>query len=255
MKLKPITLSLIISLLIHLIFLSGDKSILQSDSEKISLHKFKINQLRLLGSKDSKKKNLMAVPSKISVPQKIAPSLKNLSFDSLPMNKYVKKIIKKKKETRDFTVKNFLKNPIRDTHTSQEVLGGLNSSELNIKFELPEGVPEDELNQRELVFYSFQKRTVESYINSFVKELNEFKRKNPRTDFPLTKKKQTLAGKITYDKNGDILSIKTLAWSDIDKLQNFFMDVLKNIESIPNPPIDILENDQFAINFILTIND
>ena len=99
----------------------------------------------------------------------------------------------KKKKTRDFSIKKFLKNPLTERNSTSKIIGGLNTSALDIKFELPFGVPEDELNARELVFYSFQKRTVEAYINSFIKELNDFKRKNPRTRFPLTKKKQILA--------------------------------------------------------------
>ena len=101
----------------------------------------------------------------------------------------------------------------------------------------------------------FKKRTIIAYINSFQKELNEFELKNPHKRFPLTQNKQKMAGRVVYDKNGDILRIQTLEWSRISDLQNFFMNVLKNMSSLPNPPHEILEDDQFAINFVLVLNN
>ena len=204
MKKNLLFFTFILSLLVHYTILRG-RIIPSPSSEQKSLssHKFKIQQLRLLGIKDGLKQKLLTVTPKNQEKSqtKPEPSLKSLAFTRPPINKFAKKILAKKKATKNFSVKKFLKNPIRDRVTTQEIIGGLNTSELDIKFELPEGVPEDELNKRELVFYSFQKRTVEAYINSFVKELNSFRRKNPRAQFPLTRQKQTLAGRIIYDKN------------------------------------------------------
>ena len=126
---------------------------------------------------------------------------------------------------------------------------------MNIQLEVPKGIKEDELNKHELVYYSFQKRTVMAYVNSFHKELNSFEKSNPHLRFPLTRQKQSLAGRVIYDQNGDILRIETLKYTNISKLQDFFMNVLKNMNSLPNPPKEILENDQFAINFILSLNN
>lgn len=121
--------------------------------------------------------------------------------------------------------------------------------------EIPKGVPEDELNKHELVFYSFRKRTALAYVNSFQKNLNIFETRNPHLNFPLTSEPETIAGKITYDKNGDILRIETLRYTQIAKLQDFFMDVLQDMKSLPNPPKEIINsNEEFVINFVLNIN-
>ena len=120
--------------------------------------------------------------------------------------------------------------------------------------EVPKGIPQDELNKYEQVFYSFQKRTVLAYINSFMHELNDFELQNPHLDFPIVQDPEQVAGKITYDHNGDILKIDTLKWSDEKKLQDFFMNVLKNMNSLPNPPKELLNKGTFAINFVLSLN-
>ena len=116
-------------------------------------------------------------------------------------------------------------------------------------------MPQPVVLLHELVFYSFRKRTAIAYVNSFRKNLNIFETKNAHLQFPLTKQKETIAGKLTYDKNGDILRIETLKYTQIKKLQDFFMDVLKDMNTLPNPPKEIINsNDQFVVNFILSIN-
>ena len=57
--------------------------------------------------------------------------------------------------------------------------------------------------------------------------------KNPHLRFPLTNNKEKIAGKITYDKNGDILKIETLKWTDIARLQDFFYGCFTKYEFTP----------------------
>ena len=152
------------------------------------------------------------------------------------------------------SIKNFLTQDSSST-IPRSVSQHLGQNQVLFDLQVPKGVPEDELNSAELVFYSFRKRTAITYINSFIKELNHFERTRPHLQFPLTKSPQLISGQITYDKNGDILKINTLRWSNITELQNFFMDVLKNMSSLPNPPKEIInENGEFVINFSLALN-
>lgn len=152
-------------------------------------------------------------------------------------------------------IKDYLKSSSPREQTPQQLLSALDETDVLFDLQVPKGVKEDELNKHEMVFYSFRKRTAIAYINSFYKELNSFELKNPHLRFPLTNKRELISGKITYDKNGDILKIETLKWTDISKLQDFFMEVLKNMSSLPNPPEAIInEKDQFVINFSLTVN-
>lgn len=152
-------------------------------------------------------------------------------------------------------IKSYLKSSSPGQQSPSQLLSALDETNVLFDLQVPKGIKEDELNKHEMVFYSFRKRTALAYVNSFYKELNSFEMKNPHLRFPLTSKRQLISGKITYDKNGDILKIETKRWTDITKLQDFFMDVLKNMSSLPNPPKAIInEKDQFVINFSLTVN-
>ncbi len=266
---KNIFTSVFLSLILHSLILLGqtDQFNFFEPLTRETPHKNVLN-IRTIGEEYSKKKNLVYLPQKKQA-QKNKPKLKNLAFKPRPITPPGKKEnqIDKKSETglstakktklhiADKQIKNFLKTPAPGFMTSGQALQALADTNVNIDLEVPKGIHEDELNQKELVFYSFQKRTIIAYINSFQKELNEFELKNPHKRFPLTQNKQKMAGRVVYDKNGDILRIQTLEWSRISDLQNFFMNVLKNMSSLPNPPHEILEDDQFAINFVLVLNN
>ncbi len=71
----------------------------------------------------------------------------------------------------------------------------------------------------------------------------------------MTSEKKVLSGRVIYDMNGDILRIQTQRLEDIAELKTFFLDVLNNMSSLPNPPEEIIENKQFAINFVLVLNN
>ncbi|MGE3611371.1 MAG: hypothetical protein AB7I27_17385 [Bacteriovoracaceae bacterium] len=131
----------------------------------------------------------------------------------------------------------------------------LSNSDILVNLEVPEGVNPDELNDYELMFYSFQRRTAINYINSFYKNLDKFERENPHLQFPLTNDKQVMTGRLTYDEKGNLKQIKMIRWSNIDKLQDFFVDVLKNMDTLHNPPQALWKRDgEFSIFFSLVIN-
>jgi len=227
--------------------------------------------LRIVGSDEGEKKDLIFIKKsqKKKSLRKNALAQKLTVPDFSELDSRINKLIAKKKNKRSIRpqkaidnlkisnnhIKEYLKSDSPNRQTPRQLLSALDDANVLFDLQVPKGVKEDELNKHELVFYSFRKRTAIAYVNSFYKELNSFERKNPHLRFPLTAQKEKIAGKITYDKNGDILKIETLKWTDITRLQNFFMDVLKNMSSLPNPPEAIVnKKDEFVINFVLTVN-
>jgi hypothetical protein len=226
-------------------------------------------KIRIVGTETGQKSDLIFIEKKKKKKQITTKSLREkLTLPDLSeLESRIKKMTKKKTRSikpmkaidklkiTNNEIKDFLKLQSPTQPAPRELLSALDDANVLFDLQVPKGIKEDELNKHEMVFYSFRKRTALAYVNSFYNELNAFERHNPHLRFPLTDSKQKVAGKITYDQNGDILKIETLKWSQIDKLQDFFMDVLKNMSSLPNPPKELVnQEDQFVINFTLTIN-
>lgn len=131
----------------------------------------------------------------------------------------------------------------------------LNNSDILVNLEVPEGVNPDELNKYELMFYGFQRRTAINYVNAFYKNLDKFQRENPHLNFPMTDTKQVMTGRLTYDEKGNVKQIKMIRWTNVDRLQNFFEDVLKDMDTLHNPPKPLWsQTGEFSIFFSLVIN-
>lgn len=131
----------------------------------------------------------------------------------------------------------------------------LSNSDILVNLEVPEGVNPDELNKYELMFYGFQRRTAINYVNSFYKNLDKFQRENPHLTFPMTDTKQVMTGRLTYDEKGNIKQIKMIRWSNEDRLQEFFVDVLKDMDTLHNPPQALWEKTgEFSIFFSFVVN-
>ncbi|CAN0071766.1 unnamed protein product, partial [Chrysoparadoxa australica] len=133
-----------------------------------------------------------------------------------------------------------------------EILG---RAGFNLHFEPPEGVNEDELNSTEKIFYSFQKRTFVSYVNSFLSTYQNAILNKPQIQSALRNEKHLLTGKIDFDKDGNILRIKILRSSHDDDIHNLFEKTLREIRTLPNPPKDLVDGrDQFTIYYQLSVN-
>lgn len=131
----------------------------------------------------------------------------------------------------------------------------LNNSDILVNLEVPEGVDPDELNKYELMFYGFQRRTAINYVNAFYKNLDKFQRANPHIQFPMTETKQVMTGRLTYDEKGNIKQIKMIRWTNVDRLQGFFEEVLKDMDTLHNPPKPLWsKTGEFSIFFSLVIN-
>ena len=136
-----------------------------------------------------------------------------------------------------------------------DLLGLLNNTDLNLKFDPPKGVSEDELNTIEKIFYGFQRRMILAYYHSLFSAYNKLIRINPRLRHSLEKKRTHLIGKIIFDHKGNVLRIKFLKWSHDNHIQELFDETLKGIQSAPNPPKAFVKPDkEFTVYYHLKIN-
>ncbi len=132
----------------------------------------------------------------------------------------------------------------------------LKNSGFNVRFEPPEGISEDKLNTAEKIYYSFQKRTFISYVNSFLKTYQRLLLKKPTIQKPLQEKRHLLSGRIIFDSKGNVVSIKIFQSSSNDDVHLLFEETLTQIGKLPNPPKDLVKNDgQFTIYYQMTINN
>jgi hypothetical protein len=148
-------------------------------------------------------------------------------------------------ELKTEAVKSFSQGPLNKATES--------ISNFEIRYERPEGVSEDELNSDEKAYYSFY---VRSYKNYFTKIYSNYERiilQKPALAQALDGQ-HLLVGKIDYDENGNIVTVKILKSSESDDLHYFFEETLKQLNQ-PNPPKIFTKNrKQFSIYYQLQIN-
>lgn len=161
----------------------------------------------------------------------------------------------------DQTVENFRRqesirrNLMQQMGTKSSRAEVLKRTGFNLHFEPPEGVSEDELNSVEKIFYSFQKRTFTTYVQSFLSTYQQKIINKPQIRAALKTERHLLTGKIDFDKEGNIMRIKILRSSPSDEIHELFEETLKGIRSLPNPPKDLVEKrEQFTIYYQLHIN-
>lgn len=131
----------------------------------------------------------------------------------------------------------------------------LSQTDFDVNFVPPEGVSEDELNSAEKMFYSFQKRTFETYVNSFLTTYNSMVRSLPRLRDPLMTERHFLTARVIFDIDGNIMSIRILRSSPNDDIHQLFEKTLRNIRKLPNPPKDLVaKDDTFTIYYQLKVN-
>jgi hypothetical protein len=157
-------------------------------------------------------------------------------------------------QLRGEEIRNFLKGNQNHYMRSQNVTPTIKNSQVAIMLDVPEGIEFDELNELEEMFYSFQKRLALSYVNSFYDNLSDFQLKNPHKNFPMTNEKLTLTARVTFDHFGNIQQIKAVKWSEQKDLQDFFLKVIDRIESVPNPPKDLVKSGTFNVYYTLNLN-
>ena len=126
-------------------------------------------------------------------------------------------------------------------------------SNFEIRYERPEGVSEDELNSDEKAYYSFYVRSYQNYFSKIYSSYEKIVLERPALS-RVFDKKHLLIGKIDYDENGNIVTVRILKSSEDDDLHYFFEETLKQLNQ-PNPPKIFTKNrKQFSIFYQLQIN-
>ncbi|MBT3585697.1 MAG: hypothetical protein HN509_12400 [Halobacteriovoraceae bacterium] len=203
----------------------------------------------------------------------VSPPVKTLSLAALKADTSVSKTIKqiearskiKQKKEKEEKVKLSLlsnnavmqqrQNILKDLAANPDSAQAIQNTGFDIKFEPPEGVSEDELNSMEKIYYSFQRRTFETYVTSFLKTYRTMLLRRPQIKRPLKEKIHVLTGRVIFDKDGNIISIKIIRSSADDDVHDLFEDTLKEMRALPNPPKDLVRKDgQFSIYYQLKIN-
>lgn len=132
----------------------------------------------------------------------------------------------------------------------------LNKTDFNLGFIPPEGVNEDQLNSIEKIFFSFQKRTYESYVNAFISSYYDLTTRKPYLKNILREGEHLLRGRVVFDSKGNIETLEVLHSSKNDNVHELFEETLKNIKSLPNPPKQLLNTqEQLIIYYQLNVKN
>lgn len=200
------------------------------------------NKLGNLGLKDLaliKPGEVAAGPRPGTRPEVTAPSA------SRAMNR----ISLKSKEFKDYS-KSFSSGSLS---ISDLQAGAQRINDAVVSIEVPEGVEPDELNEYELMFYSFQKRSSINFMNSIFKSVDKFRKTYPNYTLP-SSSRIVMTARLTYDKEGNVMQIKMVRWTHYEEIQNMFEDIVKNMDQLHNPPKTLWEkNDEFSMFFTLEI--
>ncbi len=171
-----------------------------------------------------------------------------------------KKILKHSENLNDSSVLSVKGNEIRQqalTKDSEAALYApdplINNSSFSLKLELPKGVKAEDLNAEELQYYSFQKRTLLSYISSFYHALRKHRLERPHIEIAKAREEHLMTGKVTFDTKGHVRKIRVIRYTDREEAQDFFIKVLEGI-TVPNPPIRLInDQEEFAFYFTLIL--
>ncbi len=126
-------------------------------------------------------------------------------------------------------------------------------SNFEVRYERPEGVSEDELNSDEKAYYSFFKRSYASYLSKLYATYDKVSIERPGLEKAFGAK-HLLIGKIDYDDQGNIVTVKILKSSEDDDVHYFFEETLKLL-NLPNPPKSFVKNKKkFSTYYQIQIN-
>jgi hypothetical protein len=242
-----------------------------SESHRI----FNIQEIRTLGAKDSNIKDKILVTkdlakkpkqdpfaeiAKLNQPQnqKAVPQTQaQLEKSKLPTHPYRPDAPASAMEKLQMTAEPVSKVATRTAGGGAQLGGSqtLSQSLMNMQVELPEGVSIDELNEYELMFYGFQKRMMEKYFSSIVLNVRDYEKKySLRVLIP--EGSHTMTGRVTFDSDGNIKQIKMIRWTQADKLQAMFEDILKSMHTLPNPPKMLRNsNGEFVVYYSFIVNN
>src|SRR5690606_40383184 len=96
-------------------------------------------------------------------------------------------------------------------------------------------------------------RTAMAYAISILSNLDKFNRRYP--NYKLKDQPQIMmTARMTFDEKGNVKQIKMVRWTHVNEIQNFFEDVVKDMDQLHNPPRALWERDgEFSMFFTLEI--
>ena len=240
---------------------------------KVSLNKKNVlpKNLKTVGVKDGKKDGMSMIKPPAALPAQAKKtstkepfSLESLGAQDVTANKYknsvpsLKEIPPKKKSLEFLRLSGQEVQKRRKINLHSDIktqhINALDHSKFDIKLEIPEGVSENELNKIEQIFYGFKRRVFETYVSSFIRNVDNFQKSYPNYHYGRQNKTVTLVGKITFDSQGSIKKIEILRPSNEPALESLFTETLKGILKLPNPPKNFVRGGNgFSIFYRLII--
>ena len=233
----------LMSLVAHTLLLFSNFNKLGALSELITQDKTQDRiklKIRKVGKKDSKKKELLAIPSKKSegaesnLLKKFQMTDSSLIKDQIiekssAINRQ-KKIQKKQRISfQQARIMEEVKKEKRDENPL------LNHTNYHLKFEPPKGIEENEFNELEKVFYSFFRRAALQYVTSVNRAYSGSLQDTPYiTNILKSHEPIELKAKIRYDKDGNAEVVKVLNSSNEDEVALMFEKILAGMTKIPN---------------------
>ena len=254
---KNVLISMGFSIWIHLTLFLISEFIFEDANIGMDLKNKTVFKIRTIGIKDGKKEITIKIKKELDLsfsnhngssdkklqPNKTDPSTKSKN------EKVFSTFYRREEHGR------IKENLLKGLSSQKDLAVILRNTSLDIKFDPPKGVTEDELNTIEKIFYSFQRRMILGYYYSLFSSYNKLLLSSPQLENSLRKESQHLIGKIIFDHKGNTVRIKIIKWSSDDHIQELFEDTLKGIHSIPNPPRAFVENDEeFTVYYHLKIN-
>lgn len=143
---------------------------------------------------------------------------------------------------------------LREMQMSPENAEIIKATGFNIQFDPPEGIPEDELNSVEKIFYSFQRRTFQNYVSNFISNYQTMIFQKPHVKKNLEGESHHLIGRVEFDEDGYVVGLKLTRTTEYDDINMMFETTLKNLQ-LPNPPVDLLNTSRrLVIYYQLKLN-
>lgn len=292
-RLRPLILPSFVSLILHLLVFSAMTELIGQmdqgfEKEKVKEEPIKVTTMtseqmkkyRTVGVKDGAKDFNTPVKKPVVVPKPSTAANQNESIklgqlggvdtSKVPTPTPKTNVLpKEQQEPSAFQIMSDTKAPVevrsvrtKDRYNTLKNMGvaesdaqKLSKTDFDVNFIPPEGVSEDELNSAEKMFYSFQKRTFETYVSSFLSTYNDLVRSMPRLRDPLLQQRHFLTARVIFDGEGNIMTIRILKSSPNDDIHQLFERTLRNIRKLPNPPKDLLNKDKtLTIYYQLRVN-
>ncbi len=175
------------------------------------------------------------------------PSL-NKQTDLGHLNKDQKRIQEQESLTKKQILSEFAATP--------DIAKVLDSKGFNMEFGLPEGLNEDDLNSKELIYFAFLRRNFLKYLTTFLTTHNKLVISRPSLTYALKTGPHLLTARAIYDDQGNMVSFKILKSSLNNDIHNLFEETVKGMRTIPNPPRDFVKgrDKEFSVYYQLQIN-